>query len=234
MTRRSTGFWLLITAITLAAAGLSGSAESAENAPPAKVAGPSARTAGSTGTGARYAFLPNAGSKEPGVANQDAESQARALAQLPPALPPRGHRIVVDRSGRKQAGKASTYAPRFEGRRMADGRRFRQEGDAAASKTLPIGTVAKVTNTVTGRTATVTVQDHGPFVDGRTLDVSRTTARQLGISRKDGVAPVVVAPVLVPQENGAVKVGMSHSPQTRRVQKKLGGMSHSPQTPRRT
>ncbi len=138
--------------------------------------------------------------------------QARQLAQAPPALPPRGHRLVLDQSGRKQIGKASTYAGHFQGRRMADGHRFREQGSAAASKTLPLGTVAKVTNLETGRTALVTVQDHGPFVDGRTVDVSRATARQLGITHKEGVAPVMVAPVVVPQKDGGMKVGAGAVP----------------------
>jgi rare lipoprotein A len=49
-------------------------------------------------------------------------------------------------------------------------------------------------------------------VDGRTMDVSRATARKLGISPKDGVAPVVVAPVVVPQPDGGVKVGAGAVP----------------------
>ena len=69
----------------------------------------------------------------------------------------------------------------------------RHAGRAAASKTLPLGTVAKVTNTATGKTAEVTVEDRGPYVDGRTIDLSRSTARQIGLGTHDGVAPVVVA-----------------------------------------
>ncbi len=139
-------------------------------------------------------------------------AQARRLAQLPPVPPAHGHRIMPDGSGRKQIGKASTYAPRFQGRRMANGARFSHRGNAAASKTLPLGTVAKVTDLQTGRTAMVTVQDHGPFVDGRTVDVSRATAQELGLTRHDGVAPVVVAPVTVPQPDGGVKIGAGALP----------------------
>jgi rare lipoprotein A len=139
-------------------------------------------------------------------------AQAHKLAAEPPVPPPRGHRVLEDRSGRKQIGKASVYAARLQGRHMASGQRFDHRGNAAASKTLPLGTVAKVTNTQTGRTAIVQVMDRGPFVDGRTLDVTRATAAQLGITRHDGVAPVVVAPVAVPQKDGSVTPGAGALP----------------------
>jgi rare lipoprotein A len=153
-----------------------------------------------------HAETPSAG------AGRDPAAEAHRLAALPPALPPHGHRSAIDPSGRKQAGEVSVYAKHFQGRRMADGARFSHASNAAASKTLPIGTVAKVTNLQTGRTAEVVVKDHGPFLDGRTMDVSRATARNLGISPKDGVAPVVVAPVVVPQPDGGVKVGAGAVP----------------------
>lgn len=135
------------------------------------------------------------------------QSQARALAQLPPVTPPHGRHVAEDPSGRLQIGKASVYSSRFQGRQMANGERFRHTASDAASRTLPIGTQARVTNLQTGQTALVTVKDRGPFVDGRTVDVSRATAAQIGITRKDGLAPVVVAPVAVPQADGTVKAG---------------------------
>ena len=140
------------------------------------------------------------------------QAEAKKLAALPAETPPHGRHLVDDHTGRKQEGKASVYSTWFQGRHMADRRRFHQTGHAAASKTLPIGTVAKVTNVQTGQTAMVTVEDRGPFVDGRTVDVSKATAKQLGISRKDGVAPVVVAPVAVPQKDGSVKPGAGALP----------------------
>ncbi len=113
----------------------------------------------------------------------------------------------LDNSGRTQTGAASVYAPGFQGRRMADGTRFRHSGIAAASKTLPLGTVAKVTNLQTGRTATVVVKDRGPYVPGRTLDLSRATAAQIGLTHKQGIAPVKIDPVAVPQPDGTLKPG---------------------------
>jgi rare lipoprotein A len=80
------------------------------------------------------------------------------------------------------------------------------QAPVAASKTLPIGSTATVTNLANGRSATVTVEDRGPFVDGRVVDVSPAVASQLAL-KKSGVAPVVVKPITVPQPNGVVKLG---------------------------
>ena len=65
---------------------------------------------------------------------------------------------------------------------------------------------AKVTNAQNGKSATVKVDDRGPYIDGRIVDVTPKVADQLDM-RKDGVAPVVVAPIAVPQPDGAVKLG---------------------------
>ncbi|MBV9735785.1 MAG: septal ring lytic transglycosylase RlpA family protein [Acidisphaera sp.] len=121
-------------------------------------------------------------------------------------MPP-GRAVAEDRSGRSIAGRASFYGRQFNGRRMADRRRFRPESNAAASKVLPLGTTARVTNLATGRTATVRVEDRGPYVQGRVVDLSPATAAQIGLGKREGLAPVVVAPVSVPQPDGSVKLG---------------------------
>lgn len=117
-----------------------------------------------------------------------------------------GPKTGLDHSGQVQKGRASVYAGKFNGRRMADGQAFSPASDAAASKTLPLGTTARVTNLENGKTTTVRVEDRGPYVPGRILDVSPKKAESLGI-RKQGVAPVVVAPIAVPQPDGDVKLG---------------------------
>lgn len=94
-----------------------------------------------------------------------------------------------------QVGKASIYARKFAGRRMANGERMDPKSDNAASRTLPLGTQARVTNLETGRSAMVTIGDRGPFVPGRIVDLSPATAAQIGLSHKDGVAAVAVVPV---------------------------------------
>jgi rare lipoprotein A len=87
------------------------------------------------------------------------------------------------------------------------------KGDNAASRTLPLGTTAKVTNVETGKTAVVTIEDRGPYVDGRLVDLSPATAEKIGITPKQGIAKVVVAPIVVPLPGGKVKVGAAaHEP----------------------
>jgi rare lipoprotein A len=89
---------------------------------------------------------------------------------------------------------------------MADGRKFNPSANVAASKTLPLGTTAKVVNLATGKSATVKVEDKGPYVAGRVMDVSPKVANDLGMT-KSGVAPVAVKPVAVPLPDGEVKLG---------------------------
>ncbi len=113
----------------------------------------------------------------------------------------------LDRSGKKRVGKASFYAHMFAGRKMADGKTMDPQHDNAASRTLPLGTTAKVTNLETGKSALVTIQDRGPYVDGRIVDLSPATAREIGISVRHGVAKVEVSPLAVPLANGGVKLG---------------------------
>ena len=112
-----------------------------------------------------------------------------------------------DFSAKKRLGKASFYANEFAGRTMADGTPMSPAGDNAASKTLPLGTTAKVTNLETGKSAVVKIQDRGPYVPGRIVDLSPATAKRIGLSRRKGVAIVVVAPITVPQPDGGIKLG---------------------------
>lgn len=96
---------------------------------------------------------------------------------------------------------------------MANGAPMDPQGNNAASRTLPLGTTAKVTNVETGKTAIVTIQDRGPYVDGRLVDLSPATAQQIGITPRKGVANVVVAPIAVPLPGGKVKEGAAaHEP----------------------
>jgi rare lipoprotein A len=114
----------------------------------------------------------------------------------------------LDLSGRKRVGKASFYAKKFAGRKMADGTRMDPGRDNAASKTLPLGTRAKVTNLETGKSAVVTIKDRGPYAKDRIVDLSSSTAQKVGITRDDGVAKVEVVPIAVPQPDGGVKPGV--------------------------
>jgi len=110
-----------------------------------------------------------------------------------------------DLSGRKRVGKASFYARHLEGRKMADGTRMRLHDDNAASKTLPLGTTARVTNLENGKSAKVTIQDRGPYAKDRIVDLSPGTAQKIGIDKQNGVATVEVQPLSVPMPDGSVK-----------------------------
>lgn len=112
-----------------------------------------------------------------------------------------------DLSAHKRLGVASYYAGRFFGKRMADGARMDPSGSNAASRTLPLGTVAKVTNINTGKSAIVKIEDRGPYIKGRIVDLSPSTARKIGITPKLGVAKVVVAPIAVPLPDGRIRLG---------------------------
>lgn len=100
-----------------------------------------------------------------------------------------------------ERGKASYYAPRLAGRRMADGGRFDPRSDAAAHRTLPLGSKARVRNLGNGRSATVTVRDRGPHAPGRIVDVSPGTAERLGMTG-EGVASVEVTPLEASRAGG--------------------------------
>jgi rare lipoprotein A len=116
-------------------------------------------------------------------------------------------RLPADLTGHKRVGKASIYAKRFAGHKMADGAAMRPQGDNAASKTLPLGTTAKVTNVETGASAVVKIEDRGPYVKGRIVDLSPSTAQKIGIDAKEGVAKVTVEPIAVPLPSGEIKPG---------------------------
>jgi rare lipoprotein A len=111
-----------------------------------------------------------------------------------------------DLSARKRRGNASYYARQFFGKPMANGAPMNPRGNNAASRTLPLGTVAKVTNIATGKSAIVKIEDRGPYIKGRIVDLSPATAHKIGITRRIGVAKVVVAPIAVPLPDGRVKL----------------------------
>ena len=114
-------------------------------------------------------------------------------------------KVKPDLSGRKRIGHASVYAAKFAGKKMAYGTKMNPHSDNAASKTLPLGTTAKVTNLQTGQSAKVTIRDRGPHVKGRILDVSPSTAHKIGITKHQGVAKVQVTPIAVAKTNDSVK-----------------------------
>jgi len=88
------------------------------------------------------------------------------------------------------SGIASVYSRHYAGGKTASGEVNRAEALTAAHRTLPFGTVVRVTNQRNGRSVAVRINDRGPFIRSRVIDLSPAAARQLGIS---GLAPVVLA-----------------------------------------
>ena len=92
----------------------------------------------------------------------------------------------------KSCGKASWYGPGFHGRTTANGEKYNQNALTAAHKGLKFGTKVRVTNQRNGKSVTLRINDRGPFVKGRIIDVSKAAAGKLGM-RNAGVAPVCVS-----------------------------------------
>jgi peptidoglycan lytic transglycosylase len=109
------------------------------------------------------------------------------------------------RPGRVQHGLASYYGPGFHGRETASGRIFDQTKMVAAHRTLPLGTVVRVTNLANGRVVTLEVIDRGPygrnFRKGTIIDVSKGAARRLHFIH-DGLVPVRVEVVKMVDAEG--------------------------------
>lgn len=81
-----------------------------------------------------------------------------------------------------EVGIASWYGPAFDGNFTANGEVYDMYAVSAAHKSLPFGTVVRVTDLETGRSIVVRINDRGPFVEGRIIDLSFGAARQLGLS----------------------------------------------------
>jgi rare lipoprotein A len=101
--------------------------------------------------------------------------------------------------GKPQKGVASYFGREIAGRTTASGAPAKPRAMTAASRTLPLGSSARVTNTETGKAVNVTVTDRGPYAKHRVIDVSSKAASKLGMKKK-GVARVKVQQVQTPQK----------------------------------
>ncbi|MGA2409900.1 MAG: septal ring lytic transglycosylase RlpA family protein [Candidatus Binataceae bacterium] len=118
--------------------------------------------------------------------NQPAALNAVPIAPPPPAPVPQA-KVV----------KASWYGPGLNGHVTTTGERFDDNRLTAASTDLPLGSLVKVTNPDNGRSVKVRINDCGPYVRGRSLDLSKRAAQKIGITH-DGVTRVKVTPIKVP------------------------------------
>ena len=106
-----------------------------------------------------------------------------------------------------EEGLASWYGGHFQGRQTANGEIFDTNTLTAAHKSLPFGTIVRVTHTQNGKSVQVRINDRGPFVPGRIIDLSRAAADAIGLTAQ-GVAPVSLSIV----QQGTGKVGLPARP----------------------
>lgn len=90
-----------------------------------------------------------------------------------------------------ESGKASYYADKFDGRKTSNGETFRQSKKTAAHRTLPFGTKVTVKNLTNGRSVKVRINDRGPFVKGRMIDLSKKAAKKIDMVNA-GIANVEI------------------------------------------
>lgn len=124
----------------------------------------------------------------PGSASHSATDHASADSPEAPHGRPRAHRVF------RQSGVASWYGRAFNGRRTASGECFNTNAMTAAHRTLPLGSYARVTLERTGKSVIVRINDRGPFIRRRIIDLSYAAASALGIQRT-GTSRVIVESV---------------------------------------
>lgn len=169
------------------------------NVPPPPSAQPSAEPPADTGE-ATTAHHP---AKQPSAVDSEEKENGAALAE--PALPAGAKPISTE------TGLASWYGPPYHNRRGSNGEVYNMNAMTAAHRTLPLGSIVRVTNLKTGHAALVRVTDRGPFIPGRVLDLSLAAARKLDVVQP-GVAQVKVEVMQTPAslETGgkwAVQIG---------------------------
>ncbi len=142
-----------------------------------------------------------------------AQPVAQAVAQ-PASPPPTEARaaepaepLLTGATQEIEQGAASWYGRRFHGRRTASGERYDMNALTAAHRTLPFGTVVRVRSQVTGRAVDVRINDRGPHVAGRIIDLSQAAAEALGLMGL-GIKPVVL---LVSAEDAAANADSAPS-----------------------
>lgn len=114
-----------------------------------------------------------------------ATTELMPLVEAPVAAPAESRPVEIEAAPEAGtaigSGSASFYASRFHGRRTASGEAFDNGAMTAAHRSLPFGSLVRVTNPANGRSVVVRINDRGPFTRGRLIDVSRAAAEELGI-----------------------------------------------------
>ncbi len=92
----------------------------------------------------------------------------------------------------KKDAHASYYADKFHGRKTASGKKYDKTKYTAAHKKLPFGTIVKVTNEVNGKSVILEINDRGPFVRSREIDLSKRAFMEIASSKSTGVVMVTI------------------------------------------
>ena len=134
-------------------------------------------------------FLASCAQKSPSPwispsAKLPSKSTKRKPGQRPYRVNGKTYYPLPSAEGFVEEGWASWYGPGFHGRKTASGERYNMYAFTAAHKTLPLGTYVLVTNLENGRKTIVRINDRGPFVKGRIIDLSYAAARALGMVKK--------------------------------------------------
>lgn len=122
------------------------------------------------------------------------------LAAIPPSSPKpykalgQWYQPLPDARGFSQKGLASWYGKDFHGKKTSSGEIYDMYAESAAHKTLPLGTIVRVRNLDNNREMEIRINDRGPFVTGRIIDLSYACATKLGVV-EPGTAPVEVVAV---------------------------------------
>lgn len=144
--------------------------------------------------------------QNPRATPSEESGKARRLeTPLELEIPPDTKPLLVE------SGTASWYGAPYHNRRGSNGKIYDMHAMTAAHRTLPLGSIVRVTNSESGNSAIVRITDRGPFIEGRTIDLSRAAAEKIGLVEK-GTAPVRIEVLKTPQpiEGGgkwAVQIG---------------------------
>lgn len=135
---------------------------------------------------------------------------ACSASHVEPAGPAAAAPVVVQSQAPTFAeiGTASWYGAWHQGRLTANGERFDARAFTAAHRSLPFGTILRVTNLATGEMVKVRINDRGPYIKGRTLDLSAAAAKALGIT-KDGVGRVRIETFAADQLPGSSTIALA-------------------------
>jgi rare lipoprotein A len=143
-------------------------------------------------------------SEQRGKQQKKKKRKKRPATQRPYVIKGETYHPIPSAEGYEETGFASWYGDPFHGRKTANGETYDMYGVTAAHKTLPMNTMLLVKNMVNGKTTTVRVNDRGPFVDGRIIDLSYTTAQELGVVHH-GTEKVQIIALCAAEEQGIKK-----------------------------